>query len=86
MTAHPGKADDLVEFLLDAPSLSNEDCVVFVVSRSTGNPDLVHVTEGWSSEAAHSRFFATEQAQALVARLQPCPIPVKGPTHAIGTP
>jgi quinol monooxygenase YgiN len=71
MTARPGKGDELVEFLLDAPSLPNEDCVVFLVSRSAGNPDLVYVTEGWTSQEAHSRFFATEQAKTLVAKLQP---------------
>ncbi|AWS43969.1 putative quinol monooxygenase [Streptosporangium sp. 'caverna'] len=71
MTAQPGKGDELVEFLLNAPSLSNEDCVVFLVGRSAGNRDVVHVTEGWTSEEAHGRFFATEEAQALVAKLQP---------------
>ncbi|MEO3857729.1 antibiotic biosynthesis monooxygenase [Acrocarpospora sp. B8E8] len=71
MTAQPGKADEVVELLLNAPSLPNEDCVVFLVGRSAGNPDIVYVTEGWTSQEAHSRFFATEQAQALVAKLQP---------------
>ncbi|MER5647723.1 antibiotic biosynthesis monooxygenase [Streptosporangium sp. NPDC002524] len=71
MTARPGKGDELVAFLLDAPSLSNEDCVVFLVSRSAGDPDIVSVTEGWTSEEAHGRFFATEEARALVAKLQP---------------
>jgi quinol monooxygenase YgiN len=71
MTARPGKGDELVEFLLNAPSLSNEDCVVFLVGRSAGDRDVVHVTEGWTSEEAHGRFFATEGAQALVAKLQP---------------
>jgi quinol monooxygenase YgiN len=71
MTARPGKGDEVVRVLLDAPSMPHEDCVVFLVSRSAENPDMVHVTEGWTSEEAHSRFFATEAAQALVARLQP---------------
>ncbi|GIG88173.1 putative quinol monooxygenase [Plantactinospora endophytica] len=71
MTARPGKADEVVELLLDAPSLSNDDCVVFLVGRSAGDPDVVFVTEGWTSEQAHARFFATEQAQALVGKLQP---------------
>jgi quinol monooxygenase YgiN len=71
LIARPGKGDELVEFLLDAPSLSNEDCVVFLVSRSAGNRDTVYVTEGWTSEEAHGRFFTTEEAQALVAKLQP---------------
>ena len=57
--------------LLDAPSLPNEDCVVFLVARSASDPDVVHVTEGWTSEEAHGRFFAGEEAQALVAKLEP---------------
>jgi quinol monooxygenase YgiN len=71
VTARPGKGDELVALLLGAPSLPHEDCVVFLISRSAGNPDLVHVIEGWTSRAAHSRFFATEPAKALVASLAP---------------
>ncbi len=71
MTAQPGKADELIELLLNAPSLPHEDCVVFLVSRSASDRDVVHVIEGWTSTEAHSRFFASEEAQALVAKLQP---------------
>ncbi|MET7394049.1 antibiotic biosynthesis monooxygenase [Dactylosporangium sp. NPDC005572] len=71
MTARPGLGDEVVALLLAAPSLPHPDCVVFLVGRSAGNPDVVHVTEGWTSPEAHAAFFATEPAQALVARLQP---------------
>jgi quinol monooxygenase YgiN len=71
MTAQPGKGDELVELLLNAPSLPHQDCVVFLVGRSASNPDIAYVTEGWISHQAHSTFFATEQAQALVASIQP---------------
>jgi quinol monooxygenase YgiN len=71
MTARPGMGDAVVELLLGAPSFSADDCVVFLVSRSAGNKDIVHVTEGWRSEQAHALFFATDAAQALVAELQP---------------
>ncbi|HUQ61676.1 putative quinol monooxygenase [Lentzea sp.] len=70
MTARPGKGDEVIEFLLDAPSLTNDDCVVFLVGRSAADPDVVHVTEGWTTAEAHSAFFASEEAQALVAKLQ----------------
>jgi quinol monooxygenase YgiN len=70
MTALPGKADELIELLLAAPSLPNDDCVVFVVGRSANTPDIVHVTEGWVSEEAHSRFFDSEEARAFTARVQ----------------
>jgi quinol monooxygenase YgiN len=71
MTAQVGKGDELVGLLLDAPSLPNEDCVVFLVGRSASDSDVVYVTEGWTSVEAHGTFFATEEAQALVAKLQP---------------
>jgi quinol monooxygenase YgiN len=71
MTARPGRGDQLVAMLLAAPSLPHPDCVVFLVGRSAGNPDVVHVTEGWTSLQAHAAFFATGPAQELVARLQP---------------
>ncbi|MEU0562626.1 antibiotic biosynthesis monooxygenase [Dactylosporangium sp. NPDC006015] len=71
MTAQPGKGDELVGFLLTSPSLANEDCVVFLIGRSAGNPDVVHVTEGWTTEEAHHGFFATDAARTLMAQLQP---------------
>ncbi|GAA0923035.1 hypothetical protein GCM10009554_00960 [Kribbella koreensis] len=70
MTAHPGKADELIAALLTAPSLPNDDCVVFLVGRSAGTPDVVHVTEGWTTEEAHTRFFNSAEAQAFTAGIQ----------------
>lgn len=69
--AHPGQGDALVALLLAAPSLGNDDCLVFLVSRSASNPDLVSVAEGWSSQDAHTKFFASPAAQAFVAQLAP---------------
>ncbi len=71
ITAASGKAGDLVALLLAAPSLENDDCLVFLVGRSAGNPDLVFVTEGWSSQAAHGAFFASDAAKSFVAQLAP---------------
>lgn len=71
MTAQPGKGEEVLRLMLDAPSLPSDDCVVFLVSRSASNPDRLHVTEGWTTREAHAAFFASEQAQAFVAALQP---------------
>jgi len=71
MTAQPGKGAEVVGLLLRAPSLPHPDCVVFLVGRSAADPDVVHVTEGWTTEEAHRTFFASAAAQDLVARLQP---------------
>jgi quinol monooxygenase YgiN len=71
MTALDGRGDEVVALLLDAPALPHPDCVVFLVSRSAAKPDVVSVTEGWTSPEAHRAFFTSAPAQALVAKLQP---------------
>lgn len=71
MTAQPGKGDALVDLLLRAPALSHDDCVVFLVGRSAGNPDLVFVTEGWVSQEAHGQFFNSDVAKVYTAQFGP---------------
>ncbi|MBC7271995.1 MAG: antibiotic biosynthesis monooxygenase [Streptomyces sp.] len=73
LTAKPGLGDRLVELLLtgldEGSPGASEHCVVYLVSRSASDPDVVHVIEGWTSEADHHRIFAGEAAQAIVARI-----------------
>ncbi|MGW2051489.1 putative quinol monooxygenase [Streptomyces sp. NPDC001858] len=73
LTAKAGMGDRLVELLLtgldEGSPGASEHCVVYLVSRSASDPDVVHVTEGWTSEADHHRIFAGEAAQAIVARI-----------------
>ncbi|MFP9139111.1 putative quinol monooxygenase [Devosia sp. XGJD_8] len=71
ITAHPGQGGALVDLLLSAPSLTNDDCLVFLVSRSASNPDVVSVAEGWRSQQSHGQFFASPAAQAFIAQLAP---------------
>jgi quinol monooxygenase YgiN len=75
MKARPAKGDELVTLLLTATTGSgpatNENCVLYLVGRSASDPDLVHVTEGWTTKEAHTENFASEAAKALVAKLGP---------------
>jgi quinol monooxygenase YgiN len=75
MTAHPGKGDELVALLLSATTgagpATNENCVLYLVGRSASNRDVVHVTEGWTSQAAHAANFNTDNAKAFVAKIAP---------------
>ncbi|MFF0223628.1 putative quinol monooxygenase [Streptomyces sp. NPDC004629] len=75
LTAWPGLGDQLVDLLLtgldDGSPGASEHCLVYLVSRSASDPDVVHVTEGWTSEEDHHRVFAGEAAQAIVARIDP---------------
>lgn len=69
VTAKRGMGDALVEFLFSAPSFENPDCLVFLIGRSASDRDVIFITEGWSSEAAHSRFRATELAKSYITKL-----------------
>jgi quinol monooxygenase YgiN len=42
--------------------------VVYLVSRSASNPDVVTVQEGWTTEEDHHRIFGDAAAQAIVAQ------------------
>jgi quinol monooxygenase YgiN len=72
MTAKPRMGDQLVDLLLTGLEEGNpgspEYCLVFLVSRSASNPDVAHVTEGWTTEEDHNRSFAGPAAQAIVAQ------------------
>ncbi|GAA2117188.1 putative quinol monooxygenase [Actinomadura alba] len=73
LTAKPGMGDQLADLLLTGLSEGNpgasEYCVVYLVCRSASNPDLVHVTEGWTSEEDHHQIFAGDAARAIVKRI-----------------
>ncbi|MDN3357321.1 antibiotic biosynthesis monooxygenase [Actinomadura sp. DC4] len=73
MTAKPGRGDELVELLLtgldEGNPASTEYCLVYLVCRSAADPDVVHITEGWTSEDDHHRIFASPPAQAIVAKV-----------------
>lgn len=75
LTAKPGMGDLLVDLLLtglnEGSPGASEHCVVYLVSRSASDPDIVHVTEGWTSEEDHHRVFAGQAAQGIVARIGP---------------
>ena len=73
LSAKSGLGDRLVDLLLtgldEGSPGASEHCVVYLVSRSASDPDVVHVTEGWTSEEDHHRIFAGEAAQAIVAQI-----------------
>jgi quinol monooxygenase YgiN len=72
LTALPGRGDDLVALVLSGLDEGNpaatEYCLVYLVSRSATDPDVVHLIEGWTTEEDHHRLFAGQAAQTLVAK------------------
>ncbi|MFD3441807.1 putative quinol monooxygenase [Streptomyces sp. NPDC058685] len=74
LTARPGMSDQLVDLLLtglnEGSPGASEYCVVYLVCRSASDPDVVHITEGWTSEEDHHRLFAGEAAQGVVSQIE----------------
>jgi quinol monooxygenase YgiN len=72
MTARPGKGKELVDLLLSAATdgpAANDACIVFLVGRSASNDDIVHVTEGWTTQEAHAATFGSDRAKAFTERI-----------------
>ena len=72
-TAKPGQGDELAAILLEAAdgARADEDCRLYVVSRSPTNAETVWVTEAWTSREAHDASLKDEAAQALIQRALP---------------
>jgi quinol monooxygenase YgiN len=70
ITAKPGQGDALIEVLLDASRVldADDDCLLYVVSRSPDDPDAVIVTEAWESEDAHVASLRRDDVLEVIAR------------------
>ncbi len=70
ITTHPGQRDALVEVLLEAASAMQliPDCELYIVNVSATEPDVVWVTEVWSSPAAHEASLTRDEIKALIKR------------------
>jgi quinol monooxygenase YgiN len=71
MKAKPGMGNALIALLFDAPAFELNECRVFLIGRSKSDPDVIFVTEGWTSEEAHTRFTQTDVARNYTARFGP---------------
>ncbi len=71
-TAHPGKRDELVGYLLQAAELleRNPGCIHYVVSTSD-EPEAVWVSEVWTEQAAHDASLEPDDIRALIKEARP---------------
>ena len=72
-TAQPGQANALQEMLLAAADglRGNQDCLLYLISRSPEDPNLVWVTEAWTDRTAHEASLQDEDVRAAVQRALP---------------
>ena len=72
-TAQPGQGDALAEILLAAAEglRGNDACLLYLVSRSPDDPDVIWVTEAWTSKEAHDDSLQDENVKAAIQRARP---------------
>jgi quinol monooxygenase YgiN len=73
LPAQPGQGDELEAILLEAARAleSDDDCLLYVVSRQPDEPDAVWVTEAWRSRDAHRASLEEDEVRALIQRAMP---------------
>lgn len=73
LVAVAGRGDVLERHLLDAAAalVDVDDCLLYVVSRLPDEPESVHVTEVWTSEAAHRASLELPAVQELIGSARP---------------
>ncbi len=71
--ARPGAGDALSALLLEAAEglRADDGCLLYVVSRSDADPDVLWVAEAWTDRSAHTASLQHPAARALITRAMP---------------
>jgi quinol monooxygenase YgiN len=73
LTAKPGQRQRVVEILLESGKLfdDNPACLLYLVSESTDDPNLVWVIDLWTSEQAHAEALKAPELRPFVEQAMP---------------
>ena len=73
LTAKPGQRQPVVEILLESGKLfdDNPACLLYLVSESSDDPDLVWVIDLWTSQEAHAEALKTPELRPFVEQAIP---------------
>jgi len=72
-TAKPGQRDALATILLESAAAAEaiDECELYLINISDTEPDILWVTEVWSSPEAHGASLTLEDTQAAIRRAMP---------------
>jgi len=73
LTAKPGQRQRVVEILLESGRLfdDNPACLLYLVSESTDDPNLVWVIDLWTSQEAHAEALKAPELRPFVEQAMP---------------
>ncbi|AIQ49938.1 antibiotic biosynthesis monooxygenase [Paenibacillus sp. FSL R7-0273] len=72
-TAKPGERDTLAAILLESAAAAEAvaECELYIINHSETEPDVLWVTEVWSSQEAHAASLTLEATRAAIQRAMP---------------
>jgi quinol monooxygenase YgiN len=73
LMAKPGQRERVVEILVESGRLfdDNEDCLLYLVSESHDDPNVIWVVDLWTSQEAHTEALKTPALRPFVERAMP---------------
>ncbi|CAM4410363.1 antibiotic biosynthesis monooxygenase [Paenibacillus typhae] len=72
-TAKPGERDALSAILLESAAAAEvvAECELYIINHAETEPDVLWVTEVWSSREAHAASLALDATRAAIGRAMP---------------
>jgi quinol monooxygenase YgiN len=73
LTAKPGQRQRVVEILLESGKLfdDNPACLLYLVSESTDDPNLLWVIDLWTGQQAHTEALKAPELRPFVEQAMP---------------
>jgi quinol monooxygenase YgiN len=73
LTAKPGHRQEVVEILVESGRLfdGNEACLLYLVSESQDDSNVIWVVDLWTTEAAHTEALKAPALRPFVERAMP---------------
>jgi quinol monooxygenase YgiN len=73
LTAKPGKRGQVIDILIESGELfdDNPACVLYLVSESADDPNLVWVVDLWTSQEAHAEALKAPELRPYVEKALP---------------
>lgn len=73
LTAKPGQRARVVEILIESGKLfdDNPACLLYLVSESVDDPDLIWVTDLWTSEQEHLEALGQPELRPFIDEAMP---------------
>jgi quinol monooxygenase YgiN len=73
LNAKPGQRGEVVAILLESGRLfdDNADCLLYLVSESEDDPNVIWVVDLWTSEEAHTEALLAPELRPFIERAMP---------------